>query len=134
MNKTILIIALSVLVGATWYLSSPTSACDAETSPDEAPALFLQAAVQAGLATSALRLIEEGEIERARQLLEFQLARGLLRAGELSENANRPDVTTPEIEESLKRAKAYVQDHNLDPELVNAAEKAIGFVGQGSNR
>jgi len=134
MKKTILITVLSIVVGTALYLSSPISACDAQAPPDDDPVLFAQAAVQAGFAAAALRLIEEGEIERAKQILEFQLARGLVRAGQLSGESRKLEAASPELEESLKRAKAYVQDHGLGPELEIAAEKAINFAGQGSDR
>ena len=126
MTRTILITVLSIMVGAI-------SGC-AQAPPDVAPVLFVQAAAQAGFAANALRLIEEGEIERAKQILEFQLTRGLIRAGDLSGESGKLEVAAPELEESLKRAKAYVQDHDLDPELVKAAEKAINFAGQDSDR
>jgi len=81
----------------------------------------------------ALRKIEEGDIEKAQQLLQFQLAMGLTKAGEFSNIAPPPETATAELLEALRRARSYVQDHSLNPELVVAADKAINHFNQTSS-
>lgn len=97
--------------------TADTRSCDSEQ--------LLQAAVSAGSAANALKLIEEGETEKAVDILRFQLTSSLVAADRLAETSDSPKVAVPNLVESLRRAQSYVRDNHLDSDLIVAAEKAI---------
>lgn len=126
-----LIVALLSMATVGLFVLFPPGACDEQAQSNHEQVLLVQGVVQAGFAANVLRKIEEGDLEKAQQILQFQLARGLTNAGKFANNATTPPTTvTPEVVESLKRARSYVQDHSLNPELIVAADKAINFFNQ----
>ena len=117
---TLLVVASLGLLAA-----SPAVARADENPADGEAALLVEAAARAGFAAAALATIDHGDIAKATEILRLQLAHDLSRAGELADCPPDSETMTPHLVESLERAKSYVQDHSLDPELVEAADKAI---------
>lgn len=93
--------------------------CARVDSTEERGIALIETVNVSAVCANALTLLERGEQEKARAVLEAALAEAVVRARSLSRAGGRVDALVPNLAEGMRRARTYLS--HRDPDLARAA-------------
>ena len=122
MKNRLIVLAIIVVIivsAGSWILAN-------QVDKDEAQSILLAHELETmSLCVNALTVLERGDVERATRLLEQRLASSLSTADRLASSGITIDQPFPNLKEGARRARDYVERHEIAPE---AWQEARGLV------